>query len=340
MKRAGKLLIGVIAVIFLSSYQAGAKKKVVLTTLEGGETGRIYFDSTSPFDLKNILDGSDNDPRVTIFGDLKLPEGAEGKVPAMVYMHSAGGWHFADQNYLRELNKMGVATLRTDSVRPRGDIASTGTAIYLTGPMMAADAFSALRLLSTHPRIDPKRIAIMGRGLGGTASVYTAWEPLRKASVEGDLRFALHILIGPACVMFKALHMTGAPIRILIGEADNWLPAKPCVELTKALKAAGYDAEIILYPGAHHCFESSTYSVRRLKRPYSFTNCRFEVQPDGTTIEKTSGIPFTNIRNKDRAIAICGTRGVTCGYNGAAKKKALKDMKEIVTRVFELKPPS
>ena len=339
MKRAGKLLIGVIAAILLSSYQAGAKKKVVLTTLEGGETGRIYFDSTSPFDLKNILDGSDNDPKVTIFGDLKLPEGAEGKVPAMLYMHSGGGWNFADQNYLRELNKMGVATLRTDRVRPRGDIAYTGTAIYLTGPMMAADAFSALRLLSTHPRIDPKRIGILGRGLGGATSVYTAWEPLRKASVEGDLRFALHILIAPACVMFKALHMTGAPIRILIGEADNWLPAKPCVELTKALKAAGYDAEIILYPGAHHCFDS-TNSVRRLNRPYSLTKCRFEVQPDGTTIEKTSGLPFDNARNKDKAISICGTRGVKCGYNGAAKKKALKDMKEIVTRVFELKPGS
>lgn len=340
MKRAGKLLIGVIAAIFLSSYQAGAKKKVVLTTLEGGETGRIYFDSTSPYAIKSILDGSDNDTRVTIFGDLKLPKGAEGKVPAMLYLHSAGGWNFADQNYLRELNKMGVATFRPDSVRPRGDAYLAGTYKFSSSAMQAADAFSALRLLSTHPRIDPKRIGVMGRGRGGAVSVYTAWEPLRKASVEGDLRFALHISIAPACVMFKALHMTGAPIRILIGEADSWTPAKYCVELTETLKSAGYDAEIILYPGAHHCFDSSSYSVRRLNRYYSLTNCRFEVQPDGTTIEKTSGLPLDNIRNKDRAITICGTRGVMCGYNGAAKKKALKDMKEIVARVFELKPAS
>ena len=105
------------------------------------------------------------------------------------------------------------------------------------------------------------------------------------------------------------------------------------------MKSAGYDAEIILYPGAHHFFDS-TNSVRRLNRPYSLTKCRLEVQPDGTTIEKISGLPFDNIRNKDKAISICGTRGVKYGYNGAAKKKALKDMKEIVTRVFELKPPS
>jgi len=339
VKRAGKLLIGVLAAILLSSFQAGAKKKVVLTTMEGGETGRIYFDSTSPYDLKNILDGSDNDTRVTIFGDLKLPEGAEGKVPAMLYIHSAGGWRLADQNYLRELNKMGVATFRPDSVRPRGDIYLSDTLMFNTGAMMAADAFSALRLLSTHPRIDPKSIGILGRGLGGSASMYTAWEPLRKASVKGDLRFALHISIAPSCVMFKALHMTGAPIRILIGEADSWFPAKRCVELTETLKSAGYDAEITLYPGAHHCFDI-TRSVFRWNRPYSFTKCRFEVQPDGTTIEKTSGLPLDNIRNKDRAITICGTRGVTCGYNGAVKKKALKDMKEIVTRVFELKPGS
>lgn len=339
MKRAGKLVIGVVAVIFLSSYQAGAKKKVVLTTLEGGETGRIYFDSTSPYALKSILDGSDNDTRVTIFGDLKLPKGDEGKVPAMVYMHSAGGWHFADQYYLQELNKMGVATFRPDSIRPRGDVQSVDTHMFNTGAMMAADAFSALRLLSTHPRIDPKRIGIMGRGRGGGVSVYTAWEPLRKASVEGDLRFALHISIGPACVMFKALHMTSAPIRILIGEADSWTPAKHCVELTETLKSAGYDAEIILYTGAHHSFDTMN-AVRRSDKYYSLTKCRFEVQPDGTTIEKTSGLPLDNIRNKDRAITICGTRGVRYGHNGAAKKKAVKDMKEIVTRVFELKPAS
>ena len=80
--------------------------------------------------------------------------------------------------------------------------------------------------------------------------------------------------------------------------------------------------------------------MRRLNKYYSLTKCRLEVQPDGTTIEKTSGLPFDNIRNKDKAISICGTRGVKYGYNGAAKKKALNDMKEIVTRVFKLKPPS
>jgi len=236
MKRAGKLLIGVFAAILLSSFQAGAKKKVVLTTLEGGETGKIYFESTSPYNYRDILDGSDNDPKVTVFGILKLPKGTEGKVPAMVFVHGGGGFKTLDERYLRELNKMGVATFRTDSLHPRGFSSTASSQGRVSLQMGMADAFNALRLLSTHPRIDPNGVGIMGRSWGGIVARSTAWEPLRKAAMGDDLKFALHIALYPVCPEYENLSMTGAPIRILIGKADEVTPAKPLQSLVLSLQ--------------------------------------------------------------------------------------------------------
>ncbi len=53
-----------------------------------------------------------------------------------------------------------------------------------------------------------------------------------------------------------------APLRVHTGEADDWTPAKPCVEQVQRLKAGGHDAEIVLYPGAGHAFDA------RLSRVY------------------------------------------------------------------------
>ena len=333
MTRAGILIIGMIAPILLTGCQPASKMR--LQTLARGETGRIYYQSTSPYDFKHILDGSWEARKVVVFGDLKLPKGVKDKVPAVVFVHGSGGWMPKHERYLRELGRMGVATFRTDSFRPRRVTGTVGEQISVTEAMMIADAFHALRLLSTHPRIDPNRIGIMGASKGGAVALFTAWAPLRKAAVGSDLRFALHLPLYPPCAMLKPLKMTGAPIRILIGEVDNYTPAKPCVELTEAMKTAGYDAEITLYPGAYHGFDGEK-PVHREDRAFNLTKCRFEVQPDGTTIEKTSGLALDNPQDRRRALSACATRGVLAGRNGPAKKKALQDMREFVTRVFGL----
>jgi dienelactone hydrolase len=331
----GKLLIKMILPILLKGLLVPAEKS--LQTLEQGQTGRIYLESTSPYDFKHILDGSGNDPKVVVFGDLVLPEGVKGKVPAMVFVHGSGGWMPKHERYLRELKKMGVATFRTDSFRPRDVLKTVGEQISVTEAMMISDAYHALKILSTHPRIDPKRIGIMGASKGGAVALFPAWEPLRKAAVEGDLKFALHLPLYPPCAMLKPLRFTGAPILILSGELDEWTPAGLCVELTKALKSAGYDAQITVYPDAYHSFDSER-PLHRVDRAFNITKCRFEVQPDGTTIEKTSGLPLDNLESRKKALSVCATRGVLAGRNSPAEKKALEDMRDFVTQVFGLEP--
>ena len=50
-----------------------------------------------------------------------------------------------------------------------------------------ADALAALKLLATHPRIDPARIGVMGFSRGGQVALYSSLEPLRRGVIDGDL---------------------------------------------------------------------------------------------------------------------------------------------------------
>jgi dienelactone hydrolase len=47
-----------------------------------------------------------------------------------------------------------------------------------------------------------------------------------------------------------------APLLILIGEKDDWTPAAPCVELARSSRATQHPVDIVVYPGAHHSFDS------------------------------------------------------------------------------------
>ncbi|MFC1491686.1 dienelactone hydrolase family protein [Nitrospinota bacterium] len=327
----GIFLAGALLAVLLAGCPAEPGK--VSDTLTGGEAGRIHYQSTSPYDFGHILDDGGRAERVAVFGDLELPGGAEGKVPAMVFVHGSGGWSPKHERYLEEFHRMGIATFRTDSFRPRGVASTVGEQVSVSEAMMVSDAFHALRLLATHPRIDPGRIGIMGSSKGGGVALYTAWEPLRRAAAGGDLKFALHLPLYPPCGMFSPLRFTGAPIMILSGELDEWTPAAPCVELTNALRAEGYRAEIIVYPGAYHSFDSE-WPLRRVDRAFNITKCRFAVGPDGKTIEKTSGLALDSPESRRMALSKCAARGVLAGRNESARKKALEDVKAFVRRVF------
>jgi dienelactone hydrolase len=52
------------------------------------------------------------------------------------------------------------------------------------------------------------------------------------------------------------------PLLILIGDADDWTPAAPCLALTDAALGRGEPVEIRTYPGAFHDFDHPGSRVR------------------------------------------------------------------------------
>ena len=97
---------------------------------------------------------------------------------------------------------------------------------------------------SGHPNIDTNHAGITGWRLGGGVSLYSAWLPLINAINGGKFMFAAHLPIYPPCMAYpypkENMQFSVAPIHILIGELDNWVPAAACTELIDKM----YESEL------------------------------------------------------------------------------------------------
>ena len=76
-----------------------------------------------------------------------------------------------------------------------------------------------------------------------------------------DFRAAVAFYPGCSAMADKSNWATRMPLLILMGEADDWTPAKPC----KTLAAANPDSvTLILYPGAYHDFDNEAQKLHEL----------------------------------------------------------------------------
>ncbi len=129
--------------------------------------GRYSFASATPSTLADLVDPSRPRPSQTIVGFLSLPAG-DGPVPAVLLLHGSGGVYPELHDFwTRQLNTLGIATFVPDMFGPRGVTSTVENQSRVPLAADTTDAFAALRLLATHPRIDRKRIAAMGFSRGG-----------------------------------------------------------------------------------------------------------------------------------------------------------------------------
>ena len=87
-------------------------------------------------------------------------------MPAVILVHGSGGVGGNVDRWSQELNGIGLATFAIDSFTARG-LQSTSANQALLGRLnMILDSYRALAVLSTHPRIDPAKIVLMGFSRG------------------------------------------------------------------------------------------------------------------------------------------------------------------------------
>jgi dienelactone hydrolase len=255
MPGAGRWLIVVVGVLALTARGARAERIVFETAAR---------DTTAPRIFQGQAAYSDR-----ISGELRLPQGA-GPFPAMVIMHSSRGVVPAIGAWAKLFTDLGVAAFVVDSFGPRG--LTEATSDRLTFPAGVVDALRALKALQHDPRIDASRIGVIGFSRGAVAAMDSAFERYRSAVVgEGGGRFALHVVFYGGCGQFAAT--TPSPILAFVGDADDFNNLDLCKAQAEALRRQGSDAELIVYPGAIHGFDTD-YPRQVMPMIQNFRNCR------------------------------------------------------------------
>jgi dienelactone hydrolase len=258
--------------------------------------------------------------KLVMSGELEFPD-TPGVVPAVILMHGCGGLpHRAIDGWKPLLRNWGYATFVVDSFGPRGyrEVCTNGA---VSSIQRVPDAYGALAILSTHPRIDPDRIVLMGFSHGGLVANAAATDWARKYAHEPEHRFRAIFSFYPSCIgrVERQLRLV-VPLRIHAGEKDDWTPAAPCVENMARYRADGGDVVVTVYPDAPHGFDAVGAAMTYLPNVLNGSACR---------------VVLTNIDEAPNAADLgCLKRGATSGYHGAATAHARRTVRAQLTELL------
>ena len=286
---------------------------------------------------KQFLLGDKGGKATTLAAELRIPTIAAGKMPAVILVHGSGGLQGFHGRWADELNSIGVAVLLLDSFTGRGITSTVNDQSQLDTLAMMIDAYHALGMLAQDSRIDPTRIAVMGLSKGAVAAVYSSNERFRRMYAPSGVQFAAHIgLYTPCETTYRDDDkLTGKPIRLFHGIADDYVPIGPCRDYVGRLKRAGADVALTEYPGAYHAFDN----VARKNDPEPFQladatttrNCQLAEGDGGVIINSKTGKAYSLASDP------CVERGPHVAYNEAATVATVKAVKEFLATVFALK---
>jgi dienelactone hydrolase len=202
------------------------------------------------------------------------------RAPALVLLHgragayslSASGRYDATTLSQRHLlwgthwAERGAFALLVDTFGPRGFPAGFGRGSHAERPPQVSevtvrplDAYGGLKFLSGLKEVDAARIGLQGWSNGGSATLATmAISTLRSVGLNANEAFRAALAFYPACGLdnrFRGGLSVYAPVRVLMGTADEEVSPKRCAELVKASQRAGDDITLTIYPDATHDFD-------------------------------------------------------------------------------------
>jgi dienelactone hydrolase len=346
MKRQKSRCAKILALLSIAwaAMLATVQAQDLVTNFTAGQPNGIYsFASWTPKTLVDLLKGNPQAESVNITGHLFLPTGAE-KVPAVLLMHGSGGIYSAMLGYWPEqFNAAGFAVFSVDSFGPRGVKSTAEDQSLVPFAADVADAFAALKLLASHPRIDVGRIAIMGFSRGGITTWRTGVERVIAAQrLPGGIRFAAHVpvysggCVGEFRLIAKPGVFTKAPMLWIHGDNDDYAVMAPCQDYADRIGKAGTPVEFVVIPGARHKFDdddTTRYRVRGAQ--ITPEGCPVEIDIatfaayDRFTGERLQGDNYQAVLKKS-----CRGLGATVEGNRSLREKAAQAAVGFLRKVF------
>jgi len=340
-----QLIIGISALCLGTS--ALAQTVMPMTDFSSGPGNGVYsYASSSPGTVMELIQRTRQRPAATAQGELVLPANApnDAKLPAVVLVHGSGGIYPEQISFWAKLlNEQGIAAFVIDVFGPRG-IKSTGEDQSQV-PFAAdtADAFAALGMLASHPRIDPNRIAVMGFSRGGITAVRSGVERIIDGAAPAGLRFSAHIaMYSGGCAGSLSVTPTPGvfspePMLFVHGDADDYAYLSDCQRYAQRIAAAGTPTEVVVLPGVRHKFDVD--NSRRINLPSNTKTkegCPLEFDiVDLKTRDGRSGESLS--QDKVQAIQrdLCADKGATMEGDRQGRETAGKAVIEFLKKTFK-----
>lgn len=272
-------------------------------------TERVFYQTSSPRWLMPV-DFEDVKKEKGV-GYLSLPEKTQRQYPAVIILHTSLGVGSLEKEFMRKLNKAGLATFIVDSFTPRGlhKIVDDQTAV--SEASILADLFAAYAYLGARDDIDPEKISVVGFSKGALPALYSSFTSIYTRYGYNNDPFQSHLSFYPWCGLGLRDWKMEAPVQIHSGGFDVITPSALCARLSDEVKAQYPDAPLSFYeyPGQRHAFTHP--KIGRLKLPVSYPYpkyCRIEEQSDGSFTETSSGQTLSADSLSD-IIGACSVKG-------------------------------
>jgi dienelactone hydrolase len=210
---------------------------------------------------------------VMLAGRLHRPS-AQGPSPAVILMHGCDGWRPAVlrglKDYAAFFVRNGFVVLNLDSFGPRGNaggtVCSSHSQLAQARRYRTRDAFDALDFLRRQTFVEPDNIFLIGQSNGGSVAMIAAIEGNRST-------FRGVVALYPWCGATGSRQLQlSAPLLILGGERDDWVPPRDCQHLA----ANGAELRVKVYRNAAHSFDIPVPVQRYLGKRIGFNRSAAE----------------------------------------------------------------
>jgi len=283
---------------------------------------------------QQFLTGAKDGKPATVAGVLRIPRSGTDRLPAVILVHGSVGIGGNVDYWQQQLNDIGIATFTIDDFTGRGIENTTADQTKLGRLSAIIDVYRALALLGSHPRVDPKRVAVMGFSRGAQVALYSSLTRFQEMYASESRNFAAYLVFYTPCNTryLDDEAVSNKPIRLFHGTADDYTPVAPCRTYVERLRKAGRDVQLTEYPDAQHVFDNPLLKEAPVAFPTWQTTrrCTLEEVSPGRIINAETKEPFTYADP-------CVELGPHIAYNSAALNAATQAVKDFLRTTFGLR---
>ena len=280
------------------SYITGVKDKIVC------------FLTVDSYDL-NYKDK----PLIDIYGKLSFPDEEKNLYNAIILSHGSGGLRRYHKKYVDLLNEAGYVVFQLDHYMGRG-IKYDKTFSKVSGITFMNDAYKALNIIKTHPKIN--KIGYIGWSQGGVGPILSHFDKI--VNKVSKVKFDATIAIYPYCgFTLNKDSATSTPLLMITGGSDDLTPEQACKNIYYKFSDEKNIIEHISIAGARHGFDNPFlyFGITFDNLPsLNIINdeCTLTINDDGS-IATITGKIVNGPSESERLLKECSTPGVHVKYS-------------------------